>query len=266
MAIMWIHFIRCDCFFEPVQMYEEFRNLLQSFKDKLDSLPYIRYRELMTSGCGGQVFVYIESNNDEDYEAKNALLLDFLAEHPLVRKVTSAPSLSSFASSNGIGLNVDVTAPEDVSSYPIVGVIDNGISDVFDGWKVYSWTELPDRFRVEDHGSKLAGLLVKGNCLNGPDIAPETDGCRLADLFLFPSKSKWDEAYPFGVEDFFESLRNAVEEAKEAAGARIFNISINQEARIEAEGFYSVVARKLDEIADELDVQFVISAGNLTQG
>lgn len=249
--------------YKPMQMSEEFKNLLQTFKDNLESLPYINYKELMTSGYGGQLFIYIESESEEDYEAKNSELLDFLAGHPLVRRVTAAPALSSFAASEGIGLDVDVTAPEDVSSYPIVGVIDNGIADVFEGWKVYSWTELPDRFRVEEHGSKVAGLLVKGNGLNGSDMAPEIDGCRLADLFLFPSKGKWGEAYPFGVEGFFESLKNAIEEAKEASGARVFNFSMNQEARIPSEGWYSVAAKKLDEISDELDVQFVISAGNL---
>lgn len=222
--------------YKPMQMSEEFKNLLQTFKDNLESLPYINYKELMTSGYGGQLFIYIESESEEDYEAKNMELLDFLAGHPLVRRVTAAPALSSFATSEGIGLDVDVTAPADVSSYPIVGVIDDGVSDVFDGWKVYSWTELPEKFRVEEHGSKVAGLLVKGNDLNGTDIAPEMDGCRLADLFVFPSKGNMGKAYPFGAEDFFESLRNAVEEAKEASGVRVFNFSINQEARIPTEG------------------------------
>jgi len=249
--------------YEPMQISEDFKSLLLSFKNKLDSLPYVEYKELLTPGYGGQVFVHIESDNDEDYEAKNAELLSFFAEHPLVRKVTAAPSLSSFTAAEGVGLDVDVTAPEDTSSYPVVGVIDNGISDVFDGWKVYTWSELLDDFRLEDHGSKVAGLLVKGNELNGTDLVPEADGCRLADLFMFPSDGNWEDAYPQGVENFFESLRNAVEEAKETSGARIFNISMNQKSRNQSEGWYSVVAKKLDDISDELDVQFVISAGNL---
>lgn len=251
--------------FEPIQISVDFRELLLSFKNKLESLPYVTYKELLTPGNGGQVFIYIEADNDEDYEVKNAELLSFLAEHPLVRKVTAAPSLSSFTSAEGVGLDVDLTAPEDISTYPILGVIDNGISDVFDGWKVYTWTELPDSFGVEEHGSKVAGLLVKGKELNGADIAPEADGCRLADLFMFPSDGNWEDAYPQGVENFFESLRNAVENAKEESGARIFNISVNQRSRNQSECWYSVVAKKLDEISDELDVQFVISAGNLPE-
>lgn len=249
--------------FEPMQLSEDFRNLLQSFKDHLDSFPYVSYKELMTSGRGGQVFVHIESDTEDDYAVKNAELLDFLSGHPLVRKVSAAPSISSFTSSEGIGLDVDVAAPNDISMFPIVGVIDNGISEIFDGWKVYEWSELPDDFRVEDHGSKVAGLLVKGNSLNGEDLVPEKDGCRLADLCMIPSDGKWKEVYPLGAENFFESLMSAVEEAKEKSGARIFNISVNQKGRIPSEGWYSVAAKKFDEIADMLDVQFVISAGNL---
>ena len=248
-----------------IQISEDFRELIQSFREKLESLYYINYKELMTSGYGGQVFIYINSVNEEDYTVKNAELLNFLSEHPLVRKVTAAPSLSSFTASEGIGLNVDINAPDDVSSFPIIGVIDNGVSEVFDGWKVYSWSELPDDFRIEDHGSKVAGLMVKGNELNGTDLIPETDGCRLADLFMFPSDAKWEEAYPQGIENFFESLRNAVEEAKEETGARIFNISVNQKVRTPTEGWYSLAAKKLDDISDELDVQFIISAGNLPE-
>lgn len=248
---------------EPLQISEDFKNLLLSFKDKLDSLPYVDYKELMTPGYGGQVFVHIESDSDEDYEAKNVELLSFFAEHPLVRKVIAAPSLSSFTAAEGVGMDVNVTAPDDISSYPVLGVIDNGIPDVFEGWKVYTWSELLDAFRVEEHGSRIAGLLVKGNELNGTELVPETDGCRLADLFMFPSDGNWEEAYPQGVENFFESLRNAVEEAKETSGARIFNLSMNQKSRNQSEGWYSIVAKKLDGISDELDVQFVISAGNL---
>lgn len=250
---------------EKMQISGEFRELLQSFKDKLESFPFISYKELQTFGSGGQLFIHIELDNEEDYLIKNEVLLDFLAEHPLVRRVTAAPSLSSYAASECIGLDIDVTAPNDVSTFPIIGVIDNGISDVFDGWKVYTWSELPEKFRLEDHGSKIAGLLVKGSDLNGTDIIPESDGCRLADLFMFPSKANWNKAYPHGIEDFFESLKSAVEEAKEESGVRIFNLSVNQPKRMPTDGWYSVTAKKLDEISDELDVQFVISAGNLSK-
>ncbi len=41
------------------------------------------------------------------------------------------------------------------------------------------------------------------------------------------------------------------------------NISINQKKRTPTEVWYGVVAKKLDELSDELNVQFVISAGNL---
>lgn len=45
--------------YKPMQMSEEFKNLLQTFKDNLESLPYINYKELMTSGYGGGATVHI---------------------------------------------------------------------------------------------------------------------------------------------------------------------------------------------------------------
>ena len=94
---------------EKMQISGEFRELLQSFKDKLESFPFISYKELQTFGSGGQLFIHIELDNEEDYLIKNEVLLDFLAEHPLVRRVTAAPSLSSYAASECIGLDIDVT-------------------------------------------------------------------------------------------------------------------------------------------------------------
>ena len=245
------------------QLSEDLKGLLTSFKDKLDSFEYLSHKELLTSGGGGLLFVHIESNNEDYYKEISAQLIDFLSSHPLVRKVTPAPSLSSFSTSTGTGLDVDLTAPDDLSGFPIVGVIDNGISDVFNGWRIYRSDELPDSFRVEDHGSKIAGLLVKGNELNGSVVVPETDGCRLVDLFLLPSEGRIADVYSAGIEQFFETLRNAVEAAKEQTGARIYNLSMNQKSRTSCEASYSIAAKKLDEIADELDVLFVISAGNL---
>lgn len=248
------------------QVSEDFRNLLTTFKNTLESYGSINYNELFTMGNGGLLFVQIDSDDDLEFEATSASLIEFLSNHPLVRKVTPAPSFSSFSTSMGFGQDVDTSAPEDTSNYPIVGVIDNGISDAFTGWTVYKSDDVPDAFRDEIHGSKVAGLLVFGNSLNGADIAPEDDGCRLADLCLLPSENNINTVYPGGIEHFFETLRNAVEAAKEECGARIFNLSMNLKSRLPGDGIYGRAAQKLDEIADELDVQFVISAGNLLPG
>lgn len=246
------------------QISEDFRNLLLSFKDTLESFDNVTYKELSTSGSGGLLFVHIESSQEDVFEKVSANLMDFFSTHPLVRKVTPAPSISSYSTSAGYGQSIDLPNPGDISRYPIVGVIDNGISDVFDSWVVHKANDLPERYRIEDHGSKIAGLLVCGNALNGSGLVPESDGCRLADLFLLPSDSNIETIYPEGLEQFFDTLKSSVEIAKEESGARIFNLSMNQTKPISGSNWYSIAAQKLDEISDELDVQFVISAGNLS--
>lgn len=246
------------------QYSEDFRNLLLSFKENLESFDNVTYKELTTSGSGGLLFIHIESTQQNIFEAVSENLMNFFSNHPLVRKVTPSPSISSYSTSERFGQSIVPPNPNDDFQYPIVGVIDNGISDVFDSWVIHRGYDLPDRYRVEEHGSKIAGLLVCGNALNGSDLVPESDGCRLADLFLFPSKQNFDSLYTGGLEHFFETLKSAVETAKEEVGVRIFNLSMNLPPRTPGEGWYSIAAQKLDEIADELDIQFVISAGNLS--
>lgn len=253
------------CLLNSRQQYsEDFRNLLSSFKDNLESFDNVTYKELITSGSGGLLFIHIESAKQDIFEDVSANLMNFFSNHPLVRKVIPAPSISSYSTSGGFGQSIDIPKPDDASIYPIVGVIDNGISDVFDSWVVHRGNDLPDRYRIEEHGSKIAGLLVCGNALNGSDLVPENDGCRLADLCLLPSKQNIDSLYTGGLEHFFETLKSAVDTAKEKSGARIFNLSMNQTLQTPGEEWYSIAAQKLDEIADELDIQFVISAGNLS--
>lgn len=245
------------------QISSEFKNLLLSFKECLETIDNIDYRILNTTGIGGLLYVSIDNKEERDYIKISTQLLDFLSNHPLVKKVTPEPRLSQFSISYYDGTDIEIKAPEDVSNFPIVGVIDNGISDVLADWICHKNDDLPNIYRVEEHGSKVAGLLVYGNALNGSDIVPEKDGCRLADIFIFPSKENQDKLYSGGNDHFFETLSNAVRIAKEKTGVRIFNLSINQINRIKSENWYSYAARKLDEISDELDVLFVISAGNL---
>ena len=93
------------------QVSEDFRNLLSSFKNTIESFNKISYKELLTMGSGGLLFVQIDSEDDLQFEDTSASLIEFLSNHPLVRKVTPAPSISSISTSIGFGQDVDTTAP-----------------------------------------------------------------------------------------------------------------------------------------------------------
>jgi len=81
------------------------------------------------------------------------------------------------------------------------------------------------------------------------------------------SDNNFKAAYPHGEQDFLDELRAAVEDVKEQQGIRVFNISVNNKIiKGVAHEAYSFFARTLDTISDDLDVLFVISAGNLDKG
>src|ERR1035441_10546382 len=132
------------------------------------------------------------------------------------------------------------------------------------GWSAAAISSTPS-IRRQKHGTFIAGLLVAGNSLNGSLIAPEPDGCEIYDGAIFPNKddpTAFANYYKLGAKDFLAEISNSVAVAKEKHGVRIFNLSINVVSPVE-EDQYGPFAEQLDAIADEHDVVFLISAGNL---
>jgi len=174
-----------------------------------------------------------------------------------------------FATVRGPALSQEIlrSTPR-ISDLPIVGVVDGGVSGPFHGSS--SWVAGRADFLAPshrgttrvDHGTMIASLLAFGSSLNGEYVEPNED-CRIYDVDLFPEK-RFQDSYYQSLDDFVEQLRSSVRRARENYGVRIFTFSYNLQ---QAPGtrLYSVVAEHLDDIASELDVLFVISAGNLSR-
>lgn len=195
--------------------------------------------------------------------------LTTLANHPLVRAINPPIQLQlgsqeiaapqeSVASS---GSQVAIPAPIQGIPYPIVGVVDSGVSNILASWLSGRFDFLDDDEFDGKHGTNVAGLIALGQTLNGPAVAPETGGCILFDVPLFP-KGLFTDKYPNGFSDFLEELEQAVAEASEDHGVKIFNLSINVTADVDRHR-YGLYAARLDQIADTYGVIFVNSAGNL---
>lgn len=187
-----------------------------------------------------------------------------LAHHPLVRKVSLVPSLINIpvpsfridGSERGI-----VSSPKKDEDYPLVAIVDNGLSPIFSEWLVDSWDNIPERMRDKNHGSFIAGLLINGAAWN-PSVCKELDGCKVIDLCLLPEASCFDTVYPYGIESFINELENAVSDTVANCNVRIFNMSLNiPVTRLNTD--YSPLSQALDRIAVDNDIIFVISAGNL---
>lgn len=193
---------------------------------------------------------------------KHSALLDFLGQHPLVKKVTLPPIITQSQSNNTLkkGENFAVPEFEEKASYPKICVVDGGVSDIYNQWIEDRWGLISPSDKDENHGTFIAGLALFGQTLNGSAICREIDGCKIIDLDILPRPDKYTSYYSKPLE-FFNELEGAVQELKARTGVRIFNFSLNIEEHATTTG-YSLPAQILDKIAEENDVVFVISAGN----
>ncbi|MDF3181180.1 S8 family peptidase [Mesorhizobium sp. P17.1] len=219
-----------------------------------------------TGAAGGDAGLEIRPSAMDRNPERHEAALNALQKHPLVRAILPPVLLELTDDKSNPALEVTagpitVPNPQGQSTYPIVGVIDSGISPVLESWVVDRFDYLSSGEYDAGHGTNVAGLLTIGQTLNSPDVAPEASGCHLIDVPLYPS-GPFMSKYPRGFSDFLEEIEQAVAEAKEQHDVRIFNLSINAVAPVERHR-YSIYASRLDQIADTYGVIFVNSAGNL---
>lgn len=194
----------------------------------------------------------------------HAIVLARLSKHPLVRRISLPPKIvlsTDAIISSQLSEKVKFTSKAKDGKYPKVGVIDTGISKCLADWVIDRHDFLSESDVDATHGTFIGGLLVEAKNLNGHQIGREMDGCLIYDIPLFP-KHNFHSVYLSGFKDFLEEVEQAVSEAKEKHGIRIFNLSVNATSPVEADE-YSYYAARLDEISEKYDVIFVNSVGNL---
>lgn len=221
-----------------------------------DSPPVIQLFSSSAAGKSGE-----KMTTDLDLE-RHGELLEYLGNHPLVKKITLPPIITQSSTFEPInkGENFDIYAPDDQANYPKICIVDGGVSDIYGEWIEDRWGLIGDSDKDEKHGTFIAGLAIFGQQLNGKAICKEVDGCKIIDLDILPDNNKYGLYYSKPLE-FFNELEGAVQELKARTGVRIFNFSLNIEEHASTTG-YSVPAQILDKIAEENDVIFIISAGN----
>lgn len=189
-------------------------------------------------------------------------LIGFLEEHPLVKKIT----LPSILKGNEMPTRTtnsklaSLPVVEKDGKYPTIGIIDGGVAPILDDCVIDRLNVIVESDKNLSHGTFIAGQSISSSSLNGKEVFDEPDGCWIVDLDVYPEESKYEQYY-YGPLDFFHELRSSVPEMISRTGVRIFNLSLNTSAQTSTD-FYSLEASILDEIAEENDIIFVISAGN----
>jgi hypothetical protein len=249
---------------------KEKREMISSFVQGLEAFgKSLRYTFL----DGNNLLLGIKLISAEDYKLKfpaidlnpelHETFLRFLDEHPLVRKISLPPIITKSAKRHKEekpNKMFEVPKPDNGRSYPKICIVDGGVAGVLGHWIEDTWHLLSPEDRDEDHGTFIAGLSVFGNSLNGHLICNESDGCTVVDLGILPRDGQFGIYFNNPLE-MFDELNIAVQELKEKTGVRVFNFSLNYDEHVSSEG-YSYAAQKLDQIAEENDVVFIISAGN----
>lgn len=196
--------------------------------------------------------------------AEHEVLLRFLDEHPIVRRIALPPILEVEQVAAGpAGAPVTIPPPQAEAGYPILGIIDTGVAALpaLETWCVGRTDLVPGNDQDRSHGTFIAGLSAAAQSFNKHSVFDEVP-CKFFDLGLHPTQGDvYDDVYPRGFLDFLDQL-DAELPAAIAKGARVFNMSLSIERQVSDAG-YGDYATILDEIADKHDVVFVLPAGNL---
>jgi len=200
---------------------------------------------------------------------RHQLVLQALENCSLVRDVAlpPVPIYEATTSNPTTDLSVVGVSGRDASEVALVGVIDGGVSDIFEEWIDGRWGQLAPADTDAAHGTFISGLLVSAGEYNPGYLANFSIGCGIVDIDVLPADPgntgvPFGSYYPSGVPDFMDEVESAVRNFRETMSVRIFNFSMNFVAPGDSSR-YGYAAQRLDQIARDYDVIFVISAGNL---
>lgn len=205
-------------------------------------------------------------DNTTDAVRIHAALLEFLDNQAAVKTVLLPPILQAAQVGDGEAGSPIIPPPSNDRTYPIVGIIDTGVSKypALNAWSAGSIDFLDDETQDVSHGTFIAGLVTAADVLNTDPIFSESK-CRYYDLGLHPTADGiYSDYYPKGFLDFLEQLDAELPAAKEK-GVRVFNMSLAVTTPVADDG-YSLFANILDEISDKHDVLFILPSGNLDGG
>ena len=203
-------------------------------------------------------FTYaIECRDVKDVDALSRIVgVRSIAPMPLIRTIRSRMSAAQ-------PLPHLPTAENVTGDFPVVVVVDSGISDAIPGlesWVVGRDSQVAPEYRNTDHGSFVAGLVCWGRQLN-PSIAGLDDSpCGVFDLQVIPNDDpRKGDTLPLLESELLVSLDESLRQ--HANKFKVWNLSLGTDTVCGLDGF-SELAAELDNLQERYQVSFVISAGN----
>jgi len=155
------------------------------------------------------------------------------------------------------------TAADTDGDFPIVAVVDTGVSDAnpeLKTWIIGRESFVADPHRNPTHGTFVAGLICWGGRLN-PNLKDISQGpCGVFDVQVIPNGDpSYGEIDAITESEFLVSLDTALKQ--HANRIKVWNLSLGTDEVCSLDDFSSF-AQQLDDLQERYQVSFVLSAGN----
>lgn len=148
-------------------------------------------------------------------------------------------------------------------SFPVVVVVDSGISNQIpelESWVVGRHSDVVESERNTDHGTFVAGLICWGDRLNPTISNLDSSPCGVFDLQVIPNNDPArGDIGRLTETEFLTSLDSALRQY--ANSYKVWNLSLSSNQVCSLDEF-SLLAEELDNLQEQYNVSFVISAGN----
>jgi len=186
----------------------------------------------------------------KEYQDKQ---LDLIKTFSGIHSLSNMPSYGALYNDQGEEINVNIKVPDKDGFYPIVGVLDSGISKIP---HLDPWIEAAETFYVEDeidksHGTFVSGILLYGDNLEDCQYTGAT-GCKMFDATVFPKGLTVLE------DELLDNIRDVIEKYPLI---NIWNLSLggtNESSGNDISHFGAA----LDELQKNNNILIIKSAGN----
>lgn len=170
--------------------------------------------------------------------------------------ITEMPEFKHEDVKSAIENTIEIKAPEEGKEYPVVGLLDSGISETS---HLAPWIEErrityhPEEYINPAHGTFVAGVLLYGDQLEG-QVLTGANGCKLVDAVVFPDLSKGS----IFEDDLITNIEDAISRHSDI---KIWNLSLGTSTPCDLNQF-SDFAVTLDQLQEKYNVLICKSAGN----